>query len=115
MRYYSSTAGNTTLSGGVTSTATTITVAATTGFPVSFPYTLVLDPGLATQEIVSVTSAAGATLTVTRGVDGTTGQAHTAGAVVQHSHTAQDFQEPQNHITASGGVHGLAGAVVGTT
>lgn len=42
-RYYSSTAVQTTLTGGVSNSATTLPVASTTGFPASYPFTLVLD------------------------------------------------------------------------
>lgn len=44
-RYYSNTAVLTSLSSGINNTVTSITVAAVTGFPVSFPYTLVIDEG----------------------------------------------------------------------
>lgn len=44
-RYYSNTAIATTLTAGITSANTVIAVAATTGFPASTPYTLVLDEG----------------------------------------------------------------------
>lgn len=117
MRYYSSTAGLMTLAGGITSVATSLQVNSVTGLPASYPYTLILDPGISSEEIVQVTAAAGTTLTVTRGFDGTTAQAHSLGAQVIHGFTAQDAREAQEHAAASTNVHGLAGgsAVVGTT
>ena len=114
---YSNTAVQTTLSSGINNVTTSITVGSVSGFPVSFPYTLALDYGQSTVEIVNVTAAVGTTLTVTRGQDGTSGQSHSAGAVVAHALVARDGSEPQAHIAASTNVHGLAGgsAVVGTT
>ncbi len=114
-RYYSSTAKTTTLSAGVTSSAVNISVGSTSGFPTSYPYTLVLDEDTLQEEIVEVSAAAGTTLTVTRGVDGSLAQAHSAGARVRHHVSARDFRESQEHIAASSGVHGLSGSVVGTS
>lgn len=114
-RYYSSVAIDTTLTGGVNSSATSITVASTSGFPASYPYTLALDYDTSSEELVNVTAAAGLTLTIVRGQDGTSGTAHTAGAAVKHVASARDFREPQEHIAASSGVHGVTGSVVGTS
>lgn len=114
-RYYSSTAIDTTLTGAVNSSATSITVASTSGFPASYPYTLALSYDTSGEELVNVTAAAGTTLTIVRGQDGTSGVSHDAGAAVKHVASARDFREPQEHIAASSGVHGVTGSVVGTT
>lgn len=113
-RNFSSTAARTTLAAGVTSSATSLTVAATTGFPAT-PYILAVDAGAAGQELVLVTAVAGTTLTVTRGYDSTVAAAHDAGAVVEHSHAAIDLREANSHVNASSGVHGATGAMVGTS
>jgi hypothetical protein len=114
-RYYSSTAVDTTLTGSVNASATSITVASVSGFPTSYPYTLALDYDNASEELVNVTAASGTTLTIVRSQDGTTGVAHDAGAAVKHVISGRDLREPQEHIAASAGVHGVTGSVVGTT
>jgi hypothetical protein len=114
-RYYSSTAVDTTLTGSVNGSATSITVASTSGFPTSYPYTLALDYDTASEELVNVSAAAGTTLTIVRGQDGTSGTAHDAGAVVKHVISGRDLREPQEHIANNSGVHGVTGSVVGTT
>lgn len=114
-RYYSSVAIDTTLTGAVNSSATSITVASTSGFPASYPYTLALSYDTASEELINVTAAAGLTLTIVRGQDGTSGVAHSAGAQVKHVASARDYREPQEHIAASSAVHGVTGSVVGTS
>ena len=125
-RFYSSSAPPTTLTSTVGSSGA-IQVASIAGLPNSYPFTLLIDWGLSTQEAVSVTTAPSGTgpytLTVTRGIDGTTAQGHNAGAIVVHGVTAEDYNEPQVHIatgTSGSGypnvIHGLTNgsSVVGT-
>lgn len=117
VRFYSSTAQATTLTGSITNVSTTIVVAAVTGFPSSTPYTLALDYNTASEELVTVTATSGTTLTVTRGFDGTSATSHNAGAAVRHVSSAFDFATSRDHENATTGVHGLApgAAIVGTT
>lgn len=114
-RYFSSTAQRTTLSAGLTAIDTIITVGAVTGFPGTKPYTLIIDEGTASEEVVEVTGGSGTSLVVTRGVDGTAATTHSAGASVVHGFTARDLDEPNAHIEKTNTVHGVAGDVVGTT
>lgn len=91
--YFSSSAASTTLSSGISNSATTMTVGAITGLPVSYPYLLIVDPDTASEEVVLVTAGGGTTLTITRGYDSTTGLSHSAGAVVVHGVSAKAFND----------------------
>ena len=97
-RYYSSTAAATTLTASINNSDTSITVAAATGFPSSFPWTAVIDYDTTDEELVEVTAASGTTLTVTRGVDGTSGKAHGSGAKFRHAASGRDFDEANAHV-----------------
>ena len=108
VRFYSSVAPETTLSSGITNASTSITVGSVTGFPANTPYTLALDYEGAIEELVQVNAAAGTTLTVARGVDGTGAAAHNAGARVRHVSSARDFADSRSHENSANGVHGLS-------
>ena len=112
-RYYSAIAQDTTVTSGITSSSTTVTVAATTGYPTNYPFALALDYGSALEEIVDVTGVSGLTLTITRAVNGTTAVAHAAGTTVRHVITARDLTDAQTHYNTalSAGAHGVTGAL----
>ena len=135
-RYYSSTAVETSLQASIPAQSqgqsyTSFIVASISGFPTSFPSTLIVDPDTSKEEVLTVTSGTSTTLTVTRGSDNTQAVAHSAGAVVRHGVSGREFREEQVHIAARGydtdqailatanqsHVHGLQtgdGVVVGT-
>ena len=121
-RKYSSRSQQTTLSAALTSAGTTATVVSGTsllgGATISAgeTFTVVIDPDTALEEIVDVTAVSTNTLTITRGIDGSSGVAHSAGAVVRHMAIGRDYREANQHIENTTTAHGLTLAnVVKTT
>lgn len=96
------------------SSDTTMTVDSASGFPTQFPYTLIIEPDTALEEVVDVTAAVGNVLTITRGVDSTTASAHAAGSTVYHGVSARDMREANAHVNATTNVHGRTGELVDT-
>lgn len=111
--YYSSVAGQFTLTIAVTGSATILNVNTTTGMPGGLPFKLVLEPGTIREEIVKVTSVGGLALTVVRGWDGTPASSHDAGTPIRHAISAEDLTLARIHEAATSGVHGVSSGLVG--
>jgi len=101
-RYFSSIAEATTLDSSVSDSDTSITVDALVGYPSQLPWTAIIDRDTTDEEIVEVTGVAGTTVTVVRGVDGSTAKSHSSGAVFQHGVTGRDFEELNTYINTNG-------------
>jgi hypothetical protein len=106
-RNYSAIAVETTLTAALSSQAqgdanTSFVVASISGFPSTFPYTLLVDPDTNKEEVLTVYDGTGTSLRVFRGQDGTQAPAHSAGATVRHGISAREFKELQTHIAARG-------------
>jgi len=114
-RNYVSTLDAKNLSASMNGSQTTMQLADLIGIP-AYPFTMVIEPDTANEEIVTVTGlTSGTTVNVQRAQDGTSGVTHDLGSEVRHMITGRDLQEPQDHIYANNGVHGVTGDVVGTT
>lgn len=96
-RSYAGAAPACTLSSDINASATSFSLTGTTtNWPATAngPFYMVIDPGLSTEEKVLVAArTSGALSSVTRGVDGTTGAAHAAGATCYPVFTAVDANE----------------------
>ncbi len=125
-RKYSSISVATTLNGTISSTTTTIQVAAGTtalllgGVTLSAgnvdQFAIAIDADTASEEIVFVTAVSGDILTVVRARAGSTAITHTTGASVQHVLTGEDLDyfnslSATQYVTAKGDL--LAGTGAG--
>ncbi len=132
-RQYSSRSQQTTLTGAITSGATSMTVVSGSALlggvtiPAGRTFTLVIDVDTALEEIVDATAVSTNTFTITRSIDGSSAQEHSAGAVVRHMAIGRDYRDANLHAEADasyndgGGnahaMHGIGageGVVVGT-
>jgi hypothetical protein len=100
VRKYSSVSIDTTLAaGGISSTATTMTVATGTGatlmggitLTAGDIFTVAIDPDTTSEEICYITARSGDVLTIIREEAGTTGVVHAAGATVRHVLSSDDL------------------------
>lgn len=125
-RKYSSISVATTLNGTISSTTTTIQVAAGTtalllGGVTLAPanvdqFAIAIDPDTASEEILFVTGVSGDILTVVRGQASSTAITHTTGATIQHVLTGEDLDyfnslSATQYVTAKGDL--LAGTAAG--
>jgi len=132
-RQYSSRSQQTTLTSAITAGTTSITVVSGSALlggvtiPAGRTFTLVIDPDTAIEEIVDATSVSTNTFVITRAIDGSSAQEHSAGAVVRHMAIGRDYRDANLHTQASASyndgagnaqsMHGIAsgeGDVVGT-
>jgi len=100
-RKYSSISVETTLATGISSTATSMTVATGTGSALMGgvtlavgnvdQFTVALDVDTQNEEIVFVTAVSGDTLTIVRGRAGSSNISHSGGATVKHVLTSDDL------------------------
>lgn len=133
-RQYSSRSQQTTLTSAITSGASSISVVSGSGLlggvsiPAGRTFTLVIDPDTAIEEIVDATANPSTnTFSITRAIDGSVAQDHSAGAVVRHMAIGRDYRDANLHAEATQSyndgagiahdMHGIAageGVVVGT-
>ena len=113
-RKYSSRAQQTTLTSSITSGDVSMTVGSGANLmggktpAVGETYTVVIDPDTAVEEIVDVSNyASGNTLTIARGIDGSTAVAHSAGAIVRHMVIGRDLTEANTHTENTTTAHGI--------
>ncbi len=93
-RQYKGAAAQTTITNALASGDTTITIAATTGWPstAAVPFFVVISPGTSSEEKCLATIS-GSTLTLTRAQDDTTAQSHSSGAAIYPVFSADDADE----------------------
>ena len=97
-RAYEGAGASTTLNGAFAAGATTLSIAAATGWPYGAnPFFIVVEPGTANEEKILVTRANSGDLTLSvsgsRGADGTTDVTHADGSTVYPVFTATDADE----------------------
>lgn len=110
----------TTLSSPLSSAGVTFDIADATGWPTGAigKFYVTIDAGQTSEERILCASRSGNTVTVAtsgRGVDGTSASAHAASAPVAHTYSATEADDSNTHQLATSAVHGVAGALVGTT
>jgi trimeric autotransporter adhesin len=107
-RAYAGSPVSTTITGAITGTSLSITIADATGWPTGNEFYAVIDPGTATEEKILCTRS-GTTIslasTAKRGVDGTSAASHSGGATIYPVIASPDVAEPNaalSKITSEG-------------
>ncbi len=117
-RKYSSRSQKTTLASSINSGSNSITVVSATALlggvtiAAGETFTIVIDPDTALEEIVDVykvdgNPVSGNILSIARNIDGSSAQAHSAGAEVRHMAIGRDYREANAHIENTTTAHGL--------
>lgn len=101
--------------GGATSGDTTIPLTSTTGLDTDTAITLVLDPGLATEEVITGVVSGTDIINSVRGKESTTAQAHTAGAAVAMYFTETHWDDLIDGVLAQHTQTGTHGAITATS
>lgn len=110
IRKYSSISIDTTLAGGgISSSATSMTVATGTGpslmggitLTAGDIFTVAIDVDTVNEEIVYITAQTGDTFTITRAQAGSSAVAHAAGATIQHVLSSSDLNWFNNMIQSA--------------
>ena len=124
VRKYSSISQDTTLAaGGISSSATTMTVATGTGnslmggisLTTGDTFQVAIDPDTTSEELVYITAQSSDVFTITRAVAGTSAIVHAAGATVRHVLSSDDLNyfnttSPASLSTAKGDIVVASGA-----
>lgn len=107
-RNFSNTARTATLAASLSTSAVEAVLDSFTGFP-SPPFAATIDRNQPTEEIVLVTAVTGETATLTRGFDGSSVQAHSAGAGFEHTAIAADFRAAGQAVADAAAAASAAG------
>jgi microcystin-dependent protein len=99
-RAYKGAPVSTTLSSSINSSATTVNVSSVTGWPTTFPFFAVIDPGTAKEEKVRVTAISTLALTVVRAQDDTSASSHDSAAAIYPVFTATEADEANQVASA---------------
>src|SRR3982751_6078605 len=78
--------------GTLSSGATSVTVTSAAALPTP-PFLAYIDAGLANEELVAVTGVSTNTLTIVRGLDGTSGSSHNDGALIKNVTTSLAWKD----------------------